>query len=141
MCCASTPCSYDAPCEGAHKKTKQKSYCWLVACALLQATTTKTGAECAAFYVDVEDWECYEGDHWPIGDQFDCRLKNLRPLDKVNHRTRERMRWPEATLPARERGVKRPAAVLDRATKAAKANARARAAKAKAAPMRTRAWQ
>ena len=141
MCCASTPRSYDAPCEGEDKQTKQKSYCWLVACALLQATTTKTGAECAAFYLDVADWQFYEGDHWPFGDQFDCRMQNLRPLDKVNHRSRERMRWPQTTLPASERGVKRPAAALVRAAKAAKAKAKAQAAKAKAAPMRTRAWQ
>jgi hypothetical protein len=103
----------------------------------MKATTTKDGHPCEAHYVDPKDWDAYEGDHYPIPDQFDCRLVNVRPRARDPHRSEDRLGWPGKTLPPSERGLKRPAAVVLRA---AKAKAKPKA-KPKAAPARSRSWQ
>ena len=119
-------------------KTKLVPYAWLVSCALLKAAHDVRGRKCAEHYVDPKDWEFYHGDHWPIPDQCDCRLANLRPLEITRHQSEERFEWQRKTLPAAQRGLKRPASELVEAATKARAKEEA---KAKARAKRTRSWQ
>ena len=113
------------------------SYSWLVACALLQADTDVRGRTCAPHYIHPKHWDQYQGDHFPIPDNYDCRLINLRPLQKDVHQGRERQEWQIKTMPQHRRGTKRPHSQVAAARAKAEAKAKAKP-KAKA---RTRAWQ
>jgi hypothetical protein len=109
----------------------------------IEFLSLRTGRDCDPRYVDPEDWSDYEGDHWPVGDQCDGRLLNLRPRAKVSHRGTDRVDWPSSTLPDSQRGLKRPrATLLALREKAARAKAAKSEAKAKAkAKANTRRWR
>lgn len=89
------------------------TYSHLVACALLKTNRDRRGRKTRPHYIDPRDHKEYEADHWPIADQCDCRLRNLVLRHVDEHRSCERMGWPGKTLPASERGLKRPAAALE----------------------------
>jgi hypothetical protein len=123
--------------RGQDGSRKERPFGWLLAVALKKAEHDARGRPCAPHYVAPTHWSCYEGDHWPIADNFDCRLANLRPLHVDRHRHDERFNWPGRTLPRSSRGIRRPLAVLLRAAARAKAKPKAKA-KGKA---KTRPWQ
>ena len=101
-------------------------FSWLVACCLVQATEDRRGRACDPHYVEPGQWQYYEGDHWPVADQCDCRLANLRPRAKALHRTLGRADWPTTSLPRVVRGMQRSLAGLLQARAKAKAKAKAK---------------
>ena len=98
--------------KGCPDQRYTTTYSHLVACALLQADRDVHGKKCVAHYVDPENHRCYEADHYPFGDQCDCRVANFFLREVGNHRGAERDRWSSKTLPTMQRGLKRPAAAL-----------------------------
>ena len=123
---------------GQDGQQKQVPYAWLVSCALLKAAQDTNGRSSQEHYVQPADWKHYQGDHWPIADQCDCRLLNLRPRVQERHQSEDRFGWQRTKVPNAQRGLKRPASVLRKLRSKAKAEAKA---KAKGQAKRTRSWQ
>ena len=78
----------------------------------MQCTQPGFPRKCTPHYVAPEAQKLYEADHFPVGDQCDCRLDNLRLRHVDDHRGAARIDWPRKSLPKAQRGLKRPAAEL-----------------------------
>ena len=100
--------------EGRDGRTRLVVYAHLVACSLLQTEHDPDGRNVPWHYIKPAMHDRYEADHYPVPDQCDCRLANLRLQAKSRHRSEGRLGWSRTTLPPARRGLKRPASALQK---------------------------